>query len=226
MNREEAREAVRDRADIKRETARYPDTEINRYLNTGNRRLHSLLVTHGVVRDESIQTISADGSATYNLAANHLRTLNVWRDTGCPEPLMLDRHTFMDRPHGAAAATTGHACSYRIAKSVGQKTIELWPRPASGTYLVSYVAKIDDLADDADELVSALGYDDEFPVLYAAIQCLRKEGSSTKDLEDDLNAIAAQIIEDAQSEEESALKVRDVRSTSNSHPHWHGDWEC
>lgn len=208
---------VRDRADIKRETARYPDAELNRYINASNRKLHSILVRYGLVRDEAVYTISVDGSASYAMPTDHFKTLKVWY-LRCGSPCFLERSTFQSRPHAAESAITGQAEEYHVAKSSGLRTVELWPRPASGTYLLSYVQKLSDLALDSDELVSSLGYDDEFVVLDSAIKCLSKEGSKTTDLERHLAVLTAQIIEDAQSQEEDdSYVIRDVTSAHSTY---------
>lgn len=206
---------VRDFADIKRETKRYPDAELNRYINASNRKLHSILERYGLVRDEAVYTVPVDGSASYTLPADHYRTLKVWYDNGSGDPCELRRATYQTRPHAAPNAITGIAREYRVAKSSGARTIELWPRPTSGTYLVSYVQKLADLVDDSSELVSSLGYDDEFVAIDAAIKCLRKEGSKTTDLERDRTLLVAQIVEDAQSQEEDdSFTIRDVAGHS------------
>jgi hypothetical protein len=80
---------------------------------------------------------------------------------------------------------------------------------------MGYVAKLADMALDTDELVSALGYDDEYVVIDAAMKCLRKEGTSTTDLERDRAEVLAQIVEDAQSQEsDDAVVIRNVRADS------------
>lgn len=212
MDRETARDMIRDRADIKRETARYPDTELNRYINTGNKKLHRLYQQHGLVRDEALYTITADGSASYNLPALHFKTLQVWHNNGSRYPRPLSMHTFMDRPHAAPVAQNGHALSYRVSRTGSQRTIELWPRPAGGTYYVAYLPRIADLAADSDELVA---FDDdhaEHIILWASIQCLRKEGSKTADLERDMAMVEDEILEDALTQEEgNTHAIRDVR---------------
>lgn len=211
----EIRDKVRQRSDVQAETKRYPDAELNKYINDSYKELYGLLVQHSLMRDEASDSISADGSATYTVPADHYATLGVFKEEN-DYYRRLGRHTFRGRPHGAAQAITGEATSYRIAKVAGAKTIELYPRSGSGTYIHAYIPVPTDLAADGDTLDSVLGWD-EYVVIDAAIKVLRKEESDTRDLKADKFEIMARIEMEAEAQEMAqSLTVANTRPRISS----------
>src|SRR5690606_33494122 len=116
----------------------------------------------------SVQTITADDSDSYNLAADFFALLTVHRvEDG--HGYLLHRHDHRLRPRtdlGVPAAT------YRIVGS----TIVFDPRPATGEYELRYVPRPAVLVADGDEFDGILGWE-EYPALYAAVKLLHKENS-------------------------------------------------
>jgi hypothetical protein len=211
----ELREEVRQRADIQAETARYPDSELNGYINRSYKELYGLLARHSLVRDEKVQTITADGSASYAAPTDHFATLAFFYETD-EAYIPLHRHTFRDRPMGAAKSIEGYGQAYRVTKLAGTKTLELYPRPSSGTYLHVYVPVPATLVADDDAVDGTMGWE-EYIVIDVAIKCLRKEGSSTGELRADKAEIKARIEEEADAQEMAqSLTVASTRR--------HGDY--
>lgn len=206
----EIRDKVRQRADIQKETARYPDSELNQYINDSYKKLYGILVRHNLHRDESSQTINADGSATYDLPADHFSTMAIFKEEG-DYYRRLRKHGFRDRPHGGTETITGEAVTYRIARVAGTKTVEMFPRPTDGVYIHTYVPILADLSADTDTLDSILAWD-EFVVIDAAIKCLRKENSDTTELKRDLAEEFGKITADAAAVElAESIKVERTR---------------
>ncbi len=213
-NLQQIRERVRQRADIQGETARYPDAELNGYINGSYKELWGLLVRSSLVRDEASQTIVADGSATYALPVDHYSTIAVFRVYGT-EMVKLERDDQSERPHGAPGARTGTADKYRTARVAGAKTMELSPRPSNGSYIHSYIPAPADLTLETDSVESVLAWD-EYIVIDAAIKCLRKEDSSTTALKQDKAEIFVRIKEESEDQEEGKLGcIKDVSGDSD-----------
>jgi hypothetical protein len=192
------REKVRQRADIQNEKKRYPDSELDRYINDSYKELYATLVRHSLIREEAQQRITADGSVAYNLEDNHYSTLGVFKEES-RHYRRLRKHSHRHRPHGAQEAINGEAFRYRIAKSGGVKRIELVPRPQNGVYVLVYVPILADLTEE-DEMDAVLSYD-EYVVIDAAIKALRKENSDTSNLMSEKAAIEVRIIAAAEAEE-------------------------
>jgi len=214
----EIRNKVRQRADIQAETARYPDSELNQYINDSRNELFGILVKHSLIRDEATQTITSDGSATYNVDAAHYATLAVFKQEN-EYYRRLRRHTFRDRPFGASSTLDGEPNTYRIATVSGQKSIEFYPKPDSGdTYLLAYIPRPTDLSDDSDTLDDVLGWD-EYVVVDAVIKCLRKEDTNTDELKMDKADLLARIEQEAEAQEMSeAYIIANVRTVEDYLP--------
>lgn len=214
----EIREKVRQRADNQAETARYPDSELNQYINDSRNELFGILVKHSLIRDEAAQTITSTGAAAYNVDAAHFATLAVFKQED-EYYRRLRRHSFRERPFAATASVDGEPNTYRIATIGGQKQIEFYPRADSGeTYVLAYVPRPTDLSDDADTLDDVLGWD-EYIVVDAAIKCLRKENTNTDELRMDKAELLARIEQEAEQQEMSeAYVVANVRTMDDYLP--------
>jgi hypothetical protein len=221
----EIRDKVRQRADIQRETARYPDVELDKYINDSYKKLYGILVRNRLHRDEANQTITADGSATYDLPADHFATVGVFKQED-EYYRRLKKFDQRMRPHGATSAVTGEAGKYRIARVAGTKTIELYPRPQDGVYIHSYAPILADLSADTDTLESVLSWD-EYVVIDASIKALRKENTDTRELKSDLMEVYSQIVADAAAEELSeTYKVERTRTRRGDYIDSADFWWC
>jgi len=218
------RDRVRQRADIENETARYPDSEVNQYINDSYKELFTLLQRYGLVRTEKTQTITADGSTSYAVSSDYFATLKVFYQDGTTL-VSLRRHEFKNRPFDFSG-TTGQASSYRVAHNGTSLNIELVPKPGSGTYLHTYIPVPADLSDDSDTIDSVMGWD-EFIVIDAAIKALVKEDSDTSQLMIERERIMARIeAESAMREMAETHSITDTRrrayDTNDPADTWHG----
>lgn len=219
----EVRAKVRDRADIVGETKRYPNEELDVYINDSYKDLYMRLTRASLLREERSFDIAADGSASYNVPLDHMSTLAVFFEGSGDHYRRLRHHDFRDRPFGADNAVTGEAGTYREAKLNGRKQIELFPRPGAGTYVLSYVPEPELLEDDDDSLDAVLDWD-EYVVICAAIKALRKEDSDTSMLERDRAEKLDEIVAAANAQNMSeTARVRDTRMRRGGH---FSDGEC
>lgn len=163
------------------------DAELDQLINTEYAELYGLLVRHSLQRSESVQTITADGSETYDLEADFYSLVGVFRVEGDVR-VRLVRHSERFR----AGSVNGTASSYRLINF----TIELYPRPTSGTYELVYIPVPAELTNDADTLDGVLGWE-EMVVISAAIKCLQKEEAEHEHLLRDKQMIMARIKEES-----------------------------
>lgn len=192
------RDRVRTAADIVSETARYPDAELNGYINDSYRELVKLLARHSLQRDTANQTVTTTGAATYPMPADHVATVAVYRYDGCW--IELDKKCYTDRPFGATQNDeTGTACAYDIKRLAGTKSIEFYPRPSGEDYVISYIP-FTALSSDTDVANGATDYED-YIVYDATIACLLREGSSIADAAAKFEEVKSQVKADARTEE-------------------------
>lgn len=180
------RNRIRQRADMEH-TDFVTDAELDQLINTEYAELYGLLVRHSLQRSETVQTITADGSENYDLEASFYSLVGVFRTEGDVR-VRLSRHSERFR----AGSVNGPATSYRLINF----TLELYPRPTSGTYEVVYIPVPAELTNDADTLDGVLGWE-EMVVISAAIKCLQKEEAEHDHLLRDKQMIMARIKEES-----------------------------
>jgi|SRR6185436_4646584 len=108
-------------------------------------QIYSIAIQSGMRFRESTQTITADGSASYELYGDHEETVGVERVTdSAGRTVMLDELMIQER--GVFSGSTGTACAYSIVGS----SVVLMPRPTTGTYVLTYVPQAPDLTQFGD----------------------------------------------------------------------------
>ena len=125
------RNKVRQRADIESDTVRFPDSELNQYINDSLKKLQGHLLARGILRDEASHIFFADGSTNYALPDDFLATIAVFK-RDCDYTRRLRRHRSSDQPFATLLYTATEAKCYRTARFNGVKSIELAPRATSG----------------------------------------------------------------------------------------------
>jgi hypothetical protein len=164
------------------------DAEITQLINTAYKELYALLVGFSLHRAESVQSITADGSASSDLSADFFSLIGVYR-TYDEDKVPLERFPDKFRP----GSRTGDATMYRIQGV----DLVLYPKPSSGTYEVLYIPVPAELSSGSDTLDGVMGWE-EFVVLDASIAVLDKEGSDTTKLEMRREKILKRIEDEAQ----------------------------
>lgn len=170
------------------------NVEVDRWINAAVKELFGLLTRHGMHPDETTESVTADGSATYTLPLNTWAILSVHAVTTDGYRTRLGRHSprYVPNPND-----TGDAQSYRV---IGRRTLELAPAPESGTYEVRYAAIPATLTDDDDELDGVLGWE-EYVITWVARKILMKEGSNLADVDNTLIDLRMRIQDEAQAYE-------------------------
>ena len=206
------RERVRQRADIENSTDFIPDSEVDTYINSSYKELHGLLLLHQMLRTETNQTITADGSFSYTLPADYFATVGVFEQID--NTFRPVRHsTNQSRPFGLAAESAD-AYEYRTAND----EIELYPAPSGGTYIHNYVPLLTELSLDADTLDGVNGWE-EFIVIDAAIKCMHKEESDARHLQIEREQLRERIRMEAEARQLGATHtVQDSRSVRYTDP--------
>lgn len=212
------RSRVRIRADIEGEEKRYPDTELDEYINASYKELYAKLVRKMLIRPEEIQTIVTTGAQVYSVNSNHFATLGVFYDINGDWQSLLARHSAKLRPFGITSTVSGDATSYRIAEVAGVKQIEFYPRPTNRTYYLQYVPLPGELVNDTDSVDEILAWT-EYVVVDAAIKALRKENSDTDALQGDKLALDRRIEEEAELVEMAeSYRITDVNRRTLDDP--------
>jgi hypothetical protein len=111
--------------------------------------LYATVAEAGLSYFESTTNITATGAASYAMPASLLTLLSVdfvvSASTGELRPLRL----LMPQERSTWSGSGGEARRYAFTGASGA-SIELWPRPSSGTYRLTYVAQSPDLANSSD----------------------------------------------------------------------------
>lgn len=188
------------------------DAELTQLINTSYKELYALLVRKSLQRAESVSTITADGSAQYDLPVDFVGLIGVFRNYG-EYTTPLERFPEKLRP----GSLTGDATQYRLVNS----TVVLYPRPSSGTYDVVYIPLPADLSADADTLDGVLGWE-EFVVIDVSICVLEKEESDTTKLEYKRDRILKRIEDEAQMVEfTETARVQNTREQPDEDWDWY-----
>lgn len=177
------------------------NVEVNDLINTGYRELYGHLIRHGMHRSESTLTITADGSATYQMESDFWAVLSVHAVDDSGHYTELRRHDHRHRPD---TSWNSDAQTYRIVGS----SIELSPIPLTGTYSVRYVPVPPTLSEDDDTIDGVLGWE-EYVVLYVAMKLLQKEGSHdmANQLKPDMTLLLQRIQDESQAAELNETNV-------------------
>lgn len=209
------RDRVRDRADIENSTDRHPDAELDGYINNAARKLYALAHQGGILRVQKNFVPTITGAASYALPTDFLGITGVWLQKD-DYSIWLEWHDAYERPfEGPSVSGIGDfASSYSVAVFSDVWSIELFPKPTSGDFLVVYVPTYVDLVADGDNLyvfINILSWD-ELIVLDAAIQVKLKDKDDFLDLAGERDRIIAQVQSQVELRNMSGShKVRDNR---------------
>lgn len=159
------------------------DSELTDLVNTEYQELYAKLVTHGLQRVESTQTITANGATAYTLSSDFYSLIGIYRHEGDVR-IRLERFSERFRP-GTIAGPASH---YRL---VGHDIV-FYPNPPSGTYTVVYIPESGTLSADDDTVDGCLGWE-ELIVISCAIKVLQKEEADVTELKADKQAMLRRI---------------------------------
>jgi hypothetical protein len=183
------RTRIRQRTDQEHTPSEFvTDAELNQLINTSYAKLYGELVRAGLHVAESTSDVTATGAATYALPTDFYSMIGVYHsENGYNRRLKM--HSARFRP---GSAQVGPAISYRV----NNYALELFPRPASGTYMVVYVPQPAELVGDDDTLDGVLGWE-EFVVVDVSINVFIKEETDTSVLERERERLMTRIREEA-----------------------------
>src|ERR1044071_2363398 len=109
-------------------------------------QLYAIVGSAGMLYFESPQTVTATGAASYALPSDHDETIGIDRVVDPNNGFKMPLGELMVQERTRMSGTIGDATAYAI---IGQ-TIVLYPIPASGTYLHTYVPQSPDISTIAD----------------------------------------------------------------------------
>lgn len=154
--------------------------------------LWNKMIAAGFKPAQTSATLTATGAASYTVASNVAVILSVERVEG-RDRLPLRRAEEYELPYLRSVSSNSQATHYDlVAGSVSSLTIELFPTPLTGQYVVRYVPRFTRFTTGADQWVG-LPASDSYIVLHAARAALRKEGDPARDIDGELAEVYEQV---------------------------------
>lgn len=169
---------------------------VNAMLNGSVALWYGLVVRACPERFEKVQSITADGSASYNLPSDHMGTLSVELAISDLQSIDVPRIMFQERNH-LSRAPGNRAIGYRLAAD----KLLLLPPPQSGTYRHVYVPTAPVLTQDSDTVDGVNGWE-QLIVYDLAIKMRAKDEAAVTDLERQRDRVELEI--------EAAISERDM----------------
>lgn len=170
------REDVRKRADIEAATARFPDAEINEYINQSIARLYTWLDRLDglayAIGTQSITTVA--GTSTYALDSEVWLVKRVQYIPSSGNAVLMRKFMQSEAPFlmNSRGWNTIHPIYYRL---ISASQIQFLPIPAAAhTVQVIYTPAPTRLSNDASTFDGLAGFE-EWVVLDAAIRCKQKD---------------------------------------------------
>jgi len=168
------RDQVRKRADVENSTARFPDAELNTYINQSWTELYDLIIESGGESYlNSTQISTSNGTDTYSLPADFYKVRGVDVDVGGPGPLPMRQFSFEERNFYLynSGWQYGRPVRYRLYGA----NIKFIPKP-SGVYTVTvwYYPTPTSMVSDSDTIDGVSGWE-EYVVIDAAVKVLTKD---------------------------------------------------
>jgi len=175
VNRSDMRTGARRLADVEAFTDRFPDAELNDYVNRGLGSYHQILVqANGEKYKASYTDISVtSGTTLYNLPATFFKIFDVHAT--------INGHNewFLPYTHDERASlldTAGGHGSYPYCYGLIGSQIEFLPTPGAAiTVRLWYVPDTAQLTDDVTAFDSLNRLGDEYVMAYAAQLCALKD---------------------------------------------------
>ncbi len=154
------------------------DAELIESLDEVYGDLHAIVADGAGAYWQRTESITADGSESYDEPEDHLSTIcveyvdNAGRRTPLKQLLAQERHLY--------GGLTGEAEAYALVDDL----IYLYPTPSSGTYEMLYIPQAPDLTELAeDDLVDVVNiYGAHFLVYGTAALCLSKSESDERSM--------------------------------------------
>lgn len=208
--RSQLRTRARDRAD--QGTAFPTDTQFNTYIDQATADVWRRLVAAGWKPGRITVSITANGSASYNIGTDVHVVTEVARVEGAlytvlqrvKDESLTELRSIIGSPAFAYDLTGGATTAVAI---------ELLPRPSTGSYEVRYIPRFAGFTADSDNWYGPDG-SDELIVLGAAIRGLEQEDGNTDALMRDMKFRWQEIIEQASwLDTRNPPTVRDVYGT-------------
>lgn len=152
------------------------DTEWKHYISTSFAELFSLVAETGLRYFESTETITADGSESYDEPSGMLSTVGIDYVVNAQGERRALRE-LMPQERNVYRGLTGDAVAYELVDD----QLFLWPKPSTGTYEWIYVPQPPDMSSSADATnVDVVTPDGEAFILWAvAVQAKEKEGTDS-----------------------------------------------
>lgn len=191
------------------------DTELNGMINSSISQWYDLILEAVPERYETIQTITANGAASYALPAAHYKTLAVeYQSTDAY--VDIPRVQFRERNRFPTKASGSRALAYRLTKN----DIALMPPPTSGTYRHLYAPTPTVLSQDTDTLDGVNGWE-QWVVYDCAIKMLLKGESEILGMVAERERIERSLRRAAADRElANPKRIVDVRSRLVAYPWW------
>jgi len=213
------RDMIRDRADIVGDTVRHTNADLDQHILDSLTRLQGILIQKGLLTDETVDTLTADGSTSYALPADYLATVAIFRQDQSEYNTPLRRFS----AKGAAtlqAAHEGEATMYRTFISSAAKKVQFYPEPQTGTYYHVYVPLLT-LASDGATLDASMVWH-EYIISDVARIVYRKDNLDPIGFIQD-RELALRQIEDL-AEAQDLMDTHTVEDVYGSHCLDEGDW--
>ena len=224
--------AAFDRADIRSRALARADQDAsdfvssalqNTFIDECARKVYGDLIAAGFPADFTVQTITANGAASYALnSGNPIYSVRAVYSAIAGDFQLMRRVSESDIGTLRSASSAGQPATFydlRVSMTAGP-LIEFLPTPASGTYRVEYIPQFTGFSNDAD-LWRGPVRSDELIVLCAAAKFLRKEGEvqDAAALDQEYQYLFESVMRDA-----STLfgrdpgRVRDVETSRRTDP--------
>lgn len=188
------------------------DTEIDGMINGSLGRWHSMLIRAVPERYEATQTITADGSASYDAPGNYLATMGVDYKEDEENWVALRRIMPQERTR-FNVTTSGQAVGYYVAETPAK--VFLLPQPEDGTYRHTYITVAPTLSSGGDSIDGFNGWE-QWIVYDVAAKMLMKEESAPDWIIRERNQIASEIRAAAQERE-----MMNPQRVVQKRRHWH-----
>lgn len=190
---DELRDRIREAGDAEGTSgaARFSDAEVNSRINVSIKHWWDRVVLAEPHRYQAVDTITANGSASYAFPSDYYSTLALEYVDG-DNRIEIPQISFHDRNRFGHAATSGHAMGFILTTA-----IEMVPPPSSGSYRHIYVTEATVLTNDTDTLEGIHGWE-EWIVQDVAAYFARKDGADAVPFVAEREAIAEHIDRAAQ----------------------------
>lgn len=157
-------------------------------------QLYSTAVKSGMHYFYSTTTVTATGATSYPLPTDHDQTIGVERVTNATSGSTMQLDELMVQERNAFSGVTGDATAYTVFGT----SLQLWPRPLSGSYILTYIPQSPDLSAIADStVVDVLTSDGEALMIWGtAVKAKAKLGTLTNNDVEEREAALQRFIED------------------------------